>query len=117
MPASSIPKEYGGSCTSCSGETCLDYTKGGSFLSSKATPFTTVHVPNRTEHDVPVGPVVEGDTLEWSFICHADDIEAFVVDKGDGSIVHTIGRVTSHQGRLELDGSRELVFRYSNEFS
>lgn len=35
MPATSIPREYGGSCTTCPGPTCLDWTLGGCFLPTK----------------------------------------------------------------------------------
>jgi hypothetical protein len=48
MEPSSIPVEYGGACTSCVGKhedgKCLDYTRGGHFLSTKKVRYTKVRV-------------------------------------------------------------------------
>jgi hypothetical protein len=122
MPLSSIPREYGGSCTACNGPTCLNWTLGGHFLSTKDRPIRTVHVSARDTSVIPLGQVNEaGAHLFLDFQVAEHDIDADIVQLGEKGgnhvVLKSLGRVTAHKGEFELANAGDYAIRYSNQYS
>ena len=126
MEPASIPVEYGGQCNSCVGKhadgKCLDYTKGGHFLSTKSVRYTSVHVPAKAAHDVKMEVETLPATLAWKFMCAASgetiDMELLPADADKhAKPLLSVPKVSVSEGKFEFQQPGHYVMRFSNSTS
>jgi hypothetical protein len=128
MEPSSIPVEYGGACKSCVGNhadgKCLDYTRGGHFLSTKKVRYTSVNVPAKGSYEVAIEVATLPTKLAWKFICagagEVIDMEllpaASASDKNAKPLV-AVPKTSMSEGKYEFQEAGKYVVRFTNSTS
>lgn len=124
MPSNSVPREYGGTCQACakhpSSGTCLNYSRGGSFLSTPDLPIWTLAVPARSAVEVPLEADDENKLwFRWvvKMAPETDDIEMSILDGSKESVLKNLGRARQHNGAFLLPEKGTYYIRYGNTFS
>ncbi len=121
MGNDSIPVEYGGACISCAGKhsdgRCLDYARGGHFLSTKKVRYTTASVPARGHFEAAVTVEKLPTTLAWKFMCSpsTDTVDMELVEAGQSDkAVLSIGKSSASEGVFEFQHSGKYIVRFGN---
>jgi len=115
MPRSSIPREYGGTCTSCPGRYCLDHTRGGPFLSTKEKPITRIEVAKSNAHNVKFDLQDAPCTLNFKYMVASDDIKMQVYH--NGKKIYGVGKKKKNEGAITLHENGKYKIRYDNTYS